>query len=512
VQEAERFAAKYAADIDLHDPDEEEDHCDEKMASVDLLSLMEPPPALPAPETALRRVFAKEGHVLQRVIRGAMGRVARTALESYLNPPAKEAEQQTPVGGSIFDDAVAVSSTGGGSESLPGDIWDARPEGLLWEGKIAGIGTAALSGSMGGMLASGARTIFPPAKATGELVDDVVEDLTPPSLQAEKRNIKALDFPDAGGAFKSRYCAFLFSNAFACISRIPSSLSLVLCPVCAYVASATCIVFMILLVAWLLFSVGFMSGLPTGVGSEPSGTSLKDVHTVIVAVAPKSPAEKAGLKNGDKIMEISLPYSSNSADYIENPSPEQIQNLITHQGGSTPQFVGIKYNRANTENYVIVSPEVTDGKARVGISMDQIGVAKLGFWSSLSEGARLTWYVTKSTALGLYGLLKDALLGKGSLESVTGPVGMVGIVGDAYKFGFVYLMSFAALISINLGIINLLPFPALDGGRILFVAIESIVRRQIHAKFQNIVNAFGFVLLMILMVIVSIKDIIKLFK
>lgn len=191
VQEAERFAAKYAADIDLHDPDEEEDHCDEKMASVDLLSLMEPPPALPAPETALRRVFAKEGHVLQRVIRGAMGRVARTALESYLNPPAKEAEQQTPVGGSIFDDAVAVSSTGGGSESLPGDIWDARPEGLLWEGKIAGIGTAALSGSMGGMLASGARTIFPPAKATGELVDDVVEDLTPPSLQAEKRNIKA---------------------------------------------------------------------------------------------------------------------------------------------------------------------------------------------------------------------------------------------------------------------------------------------------------------------------------
>jgi regulator of sigma E protease len=69
-----------------------------------------------------------------------------------------------------------------------------------------------------------------------------------------------------------------------------------------------------------------------------------------------------------------------------------------------------------------------------------------------------------------------------------------------------------ALISINLAVINLLPFPALDGGRILFVAIESIARRQIHTRFQNIVNIVGFSLLMALMVIVSIKDIIKLFK
>jgi regulator of sigma E protease len=228
-------------------------------------------------------------------------------------------------------------------------------------------------------------------------------------------------------------------------------------------------------------------------------------------VAPKSPAEKAGLKNGDKITQVSLPYSSNSADYIENPSPEQIQNLITHQGGSTPQFVGIKYNRANTENYVIVSPEVTDGKARVGISMDQIGVAKLGFWSSLSEGARLTWYVTKSTALGLYGLLKDALLGKGSLESVTGPVGMVGIVGDAYKFGFVYLMSFAALISINLGIINLLPFPALDGGRLFFLLIEKIKGSRMNPKIVNAVNLAGFVALILLMILVTYHDVVKLF-
>ena len=103
--------------------------------------------------------------------------------------------------------------------------------------------------------------------------------------------------------------------------------------------------------------------------------------------------------------------------------------------------------------------------------MDQIGTAKLPFFKALLEGAHLDWYMTKSTAVGLYTLIADGLHGKGSFASVTGPVGMVGIVGDAYQFGFVYLLSFAALISINLAIINLLPFPALDGGRLFFLLI-----------------------------------------
>ena len=88
--------------------------------------------------------------------------------------------------------------------------------------------------------------------------------------------------------------------------------------------------------------------------------------------------------------------------------------------------------------------------------MDIIGTAKLPFFTAIFEGLRLDWSMTKDTVSGLYTLIYEGIHGKASFSSVTGPVGMVGIVGDAYSFGFVYLLSFMALISINLAVINLI--------------------------------------------------------
>jgi regulator of sigma E protease len=90
-------------------------------------------------------------------------------------------------------------------------------------------------------------------------------------------------------------------------------------------------------------------------------------------------------------------------------------------------------------------------------------------------------------------------------------VGLVGHVGEAAKFGFTNLLTFTALISLNLAVINLIPFPALDGGRLLFVAIEGITRRRINVKFVNILNVVGFALLMLLMISVTVSDVVKLF-
>ena len=111
----------------------------------------------------------------------------------------------------------------------------------------------------------------------------------------------------------------------------------------------------------------------------------------------------------------------------------------------------------------------------------------------------------------IFDLIKSALKGEGDLSSITGPVGIVGLVGDASRLGFTYLLTFTALISINLAVVNLLPFPALDGGRLLFVAIESITRRPINPKFAQITNTVGFALLIILMLIITYRDILKLF-
>ena len=116
----------------------------------------------------------------------------------------------------------------------------------------------------------------------------------------------------------------------------------------------------------------------------------------------------------------------------------------------------------------------------IGISMDQIGTAKLSFFPAIFEGLHLDWSIAKGTIVGFYTLIAESIHGKGSFSDVTGPVGMVGIVGDAYSFGFIYLLSFVALISINLAVINLIPFPALDGGRLFFLLIEKIKGSSIN--------------------------------
>jgi len=266
-------------------------------------------------------------------------------------------------------------------------------------------------------------------------------------------------------------------------------------------------VFMNFLLAWLLFSVGFMSGLPTSVGNEPKGYQLSDVSLTVVSVLSKSPAEMAGLKSGDKIISI-----KSGRDSVYNLSPESLKSFVlTH--GNREIDIGYTSGQDKKINSAPIIPALNKAtnEPEIGIAMDMIGTAKLGLFSALLEGWRLNWFVTKSTVIGLYTLVSDGIRGKGNLESVTGPVGMVSVVGNAYHFGFVYLLSFAALISVNLAIINLLPFPALDGGRLFFLLIEKIKGSRINPKVTNTANMIGFSILIIFMLIVTYHDVVKLF-
>jgi len=266
-------------------------------------------------------------------------------------------------------------------------------------------------------------------------------------------------------------------------------------------------VFMNFLLAWFLFSFGFMSGFPTSVGNAISGYNLEDVNLVVVSVSAKSPAENAGLSSGDKIVFM------NSADgAVTNLNPDSVKSfVVSHKD----KEIEVGYTRGKDESlqFTKVTPvaNTEDGKPMIGIAMDEIGIAKLSFFPAFSEGMRLMLSVTKDTALGLYGLISEGIRGKGNFSSVMGPVGMVGIVGDAYQFGFVYLLSFAALISINLAIINLIPFPALDGGRLFFLLIEKIKGSRLNPKFSNTANMIGFGILILLMLVVTYHDVVKLF-
>jgi regulator of sigma E protease len=141
-----------------------------------------------------------------------------------------------------------------------------------------------------------------------------------------------------------------------------------------------------------------------------------------------------------------------------------------------------------------------------------IGVVPMSLGAAIVEGAQLTWGAVVLTATGLLHFFYGIFTFSADLSQVAGPVGIAGVVGSASMQGIGSLFSIMAIISINLALINLIPVPALDGGRLLFVIIESITRRPIKANISQAVNAVGFVALILLMLVVTAHDIIKIIR
>lgn len=263
--------------------------------------------------------------------------------------------------------------------------------------------------------------------------------------------------------------------------------------------------------AWLLFSCAFIIGVPTSIENS-FGTEVKNPVLTVTGIIVGAPAEEVGLKTGDKIKNVSFKNSEtvrelnpqNVSDFI-NKSNGEILFLID-RGGQTLSFE-IEPKSIPTEN----SSGLLEQRKIIGINMDMVGMLKLPIHKAFYEGARATWQITTATIFGILGLIKDAFKWQADISSIAGPVGIVGLVGDATRLGFVYLLTFTALISINLAIINLMPFPALDGGRLLFVIIESLTKKPVNPKFAGITNTVGFALLIALMLFITYRDIVKLF-
>ncbi len=259
--------------------------------------------------------------------------------------------------------------------------------------------------------------------------------------------------------------------------------------------------------AWFVLSLGFVIGVASPVDYSGFG-EVRDVKLVVTEVLQDSPAQKAGLIPGDTLVFVG---SGEKSLQDTNLTPEKVSELISDPKSKN---IEVLYTRGDSSpKTVIVEPNetVVSGKKAIGVGMDSIGILKLSPHLAVLEGARTTWLLTKATVVGIIGFLFDAVTFRSDLSQVSGPVGIAGVVKQATNLGFVYLLSIIALISINLAVINLLPLPALDGGRLLFVGIEAIIGRPINPSVVKWTNTVGFVFLLILMLVVTTHDVFKLF-
>jgi regulator of sigma E protease len=264
--------------------------------------------------------------------------------------------------------------------------------------------------------------------------------------------------------------------------------------------------------AWILLSLAFVIGTKASTAGFPAD-KVTDIGIRIAFVAPGSPAEVAGIKPGVEILKVESGAISLATSTLKVAA---IQETIA-MSSSTVIFT-VKDQVTLKDEAIVLSPKegIVAGKKAIGISMDEVGTIKLGPIDSVIYGAKSTWVMTENVAIGLWGFVKGLVVSengaKDALKSVSGPVGIAGIVGSSAQQGFSILLAITAIISINLAVLNLMPFPALDGGRLVVVAIEGIIRRRLNPKIINWINAIGFLLLIGLMLVVTFKDVWMLLK
>ena len=260
-----------------------------------------------------------------------------------------------------------------------------------------------------------------------------------------------------------------------------------------------------LLFAYMLITGALVMGTPRAL-SQDEIANARNAELAVANVLPGSPAALAGLLSGDSILSASDAVGEwNAID------PQSFSAFVAESNGK-PVILNVKRNgdaRAITATPATGVATTDSTRYALGVEVATIGVVPLSFGAALIEGAQLTWSATTLTAVGLWHFFYSVFTFSADLSQVAGPIGIAGVVGSASVQGLEYLLSITAIISINLALINLIPIPALDGGRLLFVIIESIIRRPINATVAHAVNAVGFVFLVLLMVVVTAHDIFK---
>ena len=239
------------------------------------------------------------------------------------------------------------------------------------------------------------------------------------------------------------------------------------------------------LLARVIFIIlGFIQGVPVD-------------QAVIGEVQPDSPAAEAGMKANDEIL------------LVDNNKVEKFSDVSSYVMDRPNEEIEFEVLRNGNKEMLNIIPKEIDAE---GTSIGQIGVIfevayEKSFFKTFKYGFTQTFDTTKMIVTNLVMLITGQL----SIEMLSGPVGIYDATDQIVKTGFTNFLMWTAMLSVNLGIINLVPLPALDGGRLLFVGIEAIRGKPVSAQKEGFVHFIGFALLILLMLVVTWNDIQRLF-
>src|SRR3989344_2606874 len=236
------------------------------------------------------------------------------------------------------------------------------------------------------------------------------------------------------------------------------------------------------------------------------GIPVKTERVRVVEIASDSPAEKAGLTVGDVVSELHI---MNHVSRIVDTG--QLVKLVTEKAGSEVGLLVV--DKAGNERLVKVTPrkDPPEGQGALGIVLSNVELTKYPWWQmplrgmvvGLSEA--IAWGRDIATGLGkmVYGLLT----GQGVPADLAGPVGIYQVSGQVIKQGFLATLQFVGILSVNLAVLNILPFPALDGGRLIFLGVEKLIGKRRKNVVEGYINTAGMVFLLSVMALITVRDV-----
>lgn len=255
-------------------------------------------------------------------------------------------------------------------------------------------------------------------------------------------------------------------------------------------------VVMNVILAGFLFSFGYLFGMPQITQDLSPQAKVENRSVEILQVMAGKPAAEAGLQEGDTVIKIGE---------LDSPRLKEMQDYVNiHKNES----ISVSIKRGEEIITKEIKPFVYEdtGKAGIGVAIAELGTVSYPWYSSFYYGFKDAFVMFGNIAAAFFDFIKGLFVGTSSAGEVSGPVGIAVMTGKVAKLGFIYLLQFTAVLSLNLAFINILPIPALDGGRLLFLILNRINKKLAPAKFEQVANSLGFLLLMGLILIVTIKD------
>jgi regulator of sigma E protease len=260
------------------------------------------------------------------------------------------------------------------------------------------------------------------------------------------------------------------------------------------------------IISAILLSIVFGLGVPQAISDETEALNPK---VQIVAVANNSPAQVAGIKAGDVITSLKSKIEN---EKLKIDKVEQVQEFTDlHKG----EEITLTFERGKEVFDLTLIPRLSppEGEGAMGVGLARTALTSYPWYLAPVKGVETCFYLTGSIIKALGQVLGNLIQGKGLPEGaqLVGPIGIGSLMTQAAHLGLTYYLQFIALISIYLAIFNILPIPALDGGKLLFLGIEKVRGKPVSQKTEQSVTGIFFVLLITLMIWVTIKDIIRLF-